>query len=148
MAEKKSKRPKGRPTLYKEKYCEEIIEYFDVEMTQIIEEEVVHTQLGTVTLRKTVGNELPTIAGFARSIGVWRQRVGEWANKYPDFSVALKKAKNIQAHMLITNGLMGRYDKSFAIFAAKNLIGWRDKQEVENQGSINISYSEVEKKDD
>jgi hypothetical protein len=74
--------------------------------------------------------EFPTLAGFAVSIGVWRQRLWEWGKQYAAFSDALKIAKSMQENILIVNGMAGRYDTSFAKLAAKNLCAWSDKSEI------------------
>ena len=47
----------GRPSKYKKKYCKEMIEYFDIPATFVDSD------------GKEKANDLPTIAGFAHSIG-------------------------------------------------------------------------------
>ena len=39
----------------------------------------------------------------------------------------------------------GGYNTAFAIFTAKNIIGWSDKQEIDHKGSVPISWAEIAK---
>ena len=120
MAEKNKT---GRPTKYKEEFCDALVEYYDKE---------------PVTDGKPT--DLPVVVGFCRTIGISKDTFYAWVKKYDTFSDAYKKAQTMQEHILITNGLAGRYDKTFAIFAAKNLIGWKDKQEVDLNAGISIKW--------
>ena len=138
-ARRKAKHPGGRPTKYKPEYAKKMLEYFDVEPGY---DEVVETKSGDL---KSVhhANDLPTKAEFAWLIGVDRDTLKEWANKkdedgnlvYPEFSAAYKRVQDAQERILITNGLKGGYQANFAIFTAKNVLGWRDKQDLGISGS-------------
>ena len=122
---------RGRPTKYKKIYCKRIIKYFDI-VPYYDEEVELKDKKGNVyikTVRKA--NDLPTLAGFARSIGVWRQRLLDWSKKYPEFAVSYKKAHDLQYHILVTNGLLGLYNTAFAIFTAKNVTDMRDKTDFD-----------------
>lgn len=134
----------GRPTDYKDEYCEEIIKFFNV--PPYIDSPIVITNKDGSTAEKTerLPNQLPTLAGFARSIGVNRDTIQEWTKKHKEFSVALKFAKDCQEDILIQNGLIGLYQGSFAIMATKNLIAWRDKQEVEHSGNVTIAATKLD----
>jgi len=124
----------GRPTKYDPDYCDMLIEYFDIESGYDVEAE---NSKGVMQSVRHASN-LPTIAGFARSIRVHRDTIHHWANEQddegnlirPEFSDALKFAKDCQEDILIQNGLKGGYAPSFAIFTAKNILGWRDTKEV------------------
>lgn len=150
MAEKKKKGPGGRPTRYKKSYCKKIIEFFDKdpfeETTRTIASygKPVEIDVEKVT-------ELPLLCKFAVDIGVNRSTLREWAEKHPEFSIAYSQAKELQRNLLITNGLMGRYNSKFASLAAKNMIGWRDqleqKIEVQELPKIEIVKYGSDKKD-
>lgn len=127
----------GRPSLYKPEYCQAIVDYFDKDPYQKVNVVTGHSDGKPITKTELKANDLPFLAGFAKSIGVNRDTVNEWAKHHPDFSVALKKAKELQEQMLATNGLHGLYNPTFAIFTAKNVAGWRDKVETgftDNEG--------------
>ncbi|PHS64343.1 MAG: hypothetical protein COB09_08170 [Thalassobium sp.] len=124
----------GRPTKYKPEYCTEVIEFFDQEpfiMATKVDEEG-----SEVPVLDKHGNpvlipcKFPTKEGFARKVGVCRDTIHEWEKTYPEFSDAIKKAETIQKDILIQNGLLGNYEKTFAIFVAKNVTDMRDKQEL------------------
>lgn len=119
----------GRPTAYKPEYAEMLKAYFDVP-AQVVE--------GEGDDKKVKPSSLPTLAGFACKIGVHRETLLNWAEVHQEFFDAFKMAKEHQERILVENGLMGYYDKTFAIFTAKNLINWRDKQEVEHSGKIGL----------
>lgn len=115
-------RPKnlgGRPTKYEDWMEEAILTYFNA----------------------PVGS-FPTLAGFAASLGVSRDTLHDWATaknvsgdlRNPKFSDAYKRAKEMQEKNLVEGALTGAYNPTFAIFTAKNVLGWRDKVEQEITG--------------
>lgn len=119
----------GRPTKYKPEYCEAIIKYFNIEPH--FETPVVITDKKGNTREeiKFIPSDLPLLCGFAVSIGVSSSKLSIWAKKHKEFRKALKIAKDCQKKILVTNGLKGLYSPAFAIFTAKNILGWRDKTE-------------------
>lgn len=131
------KHPGGRPSTYKPEYCEQILEWFDREpfTMSVIE--------GTDKVIR-VPAKLPSLTNFAMHIGASRSTLWEWAKQHAEFSNAIQKAKEIQEEILMQNGLFGAYEKTFAIFTAKNVCGWRDKQEVEHSGHIGRDMSDEE----
>lgn len=133
------KRPVGRPTKYKPEYCEKIIEYFDVK-PYIQRTKTIRQKDGSVSeIEEDYPNDLPTLAGFSVSIDVDRDTLKEWAKVHPDFSAAYKKAKAMQYDFLVTNGMRGLTVPSFTIFAAKNIMYWRDKQPGEEDKTVTLS---------
>src|SRR3990167_9869523 len=129
-------KPRGRPTKYDPKYCEEILKYFDIEPH--FETPVITTYKDGTTKEevKFIPSDLPTLAGFAKQIGVHRDTLNQWEKAHKEFSDAIKKAKACQEHILVTNGLKGLYSPAFAIFTAKNVINWKDKTETEHSGEV------------
>ena len=113
--------PAGRPTDYDPKYIEEIIEYFNREP---------YKKEGS----KLIPCDFPTLAGFAVKIGVHRDTINEWGRNNEEFSDAIKKAKEFQENIIVTNSMKGLYNTAFSIFAAKNLISWSDKQDITSDG--------------
>jgi hypothetical protein len=129
-----TKSPCGRPTKYKPEYCDEIVEYFNKE--PYFEREIVKTDKkgNTYEAYEFVANDLPLFGKFASDIGVTHDTLLEWVKVHPEFSLAYKKAKTLQEHMLAINGLKGLYSTPFAIFTAKNILGWRDQQDIKHSG--------------
>jgi hypothetical protein len=119
--------PGGRPSKYKEEYCQALIEFFDIEPhfeTPCI------TTLKNGTIKEEIRfipSDLPLLSTFAVQLGVHRATLFRWGKKHKKFRNALKVAKDCQRSILITNGLKGLYNNTFAIFTAENLIGWRDR---------------------
>ena len=122
-------RPNGRPSLYRPEYCERIIE-------------VMKTGL--------------SVAGFAGTIGVSREAIAEWANRYPEFLHALHVAKagcalHWERLALRTGQTSDRTgNPAMIMFALRNMApaDWMDKSTValtgEGGGPIRIEESRDE----
>ena len=131
---------RGRPTLFKEEYANQLIEYFDIEP---FERRPLLDKEGNEKGLEIVPAKFPTLARFAVSIGVTRDTLYEWATaknedgelKHPDFSYAYKKAKEYQEAILVEGAMANAFHANFSIFTAKNVLGWRDKMEQEITGA-------------
>lgn len=117
----------GRPTKYDPKYCEEIIKYFDIQPYKTVQVVTTGKNDYEKIEEKEVPNDLRFIRGFANHIGVTQASIFEWSEKYPEFSIALKEAKELQREFMLQNGLRGLYASAPFIFAMKNMHGWRDE---------------------
>ena len=128
----------GRPTVYQDHYPDLMLEYFSRPPTK--ERTIVDAKGNERT--EVVPNDFPTLARFAVSIGVVKDTLYDWATaktpdgelKHPEFSAAYKKAKHLQEANLIEGTLKNAYNSTFAIFTAKNVLGWRDKVDQEISG--------------
>ena len=125
--------PAGRPK-YKKQYCEEIIRFFDVPQTKIQKVTQI-TASGVTEFNKEVPENLPTIIGFARKIGVLSETLKEWADKYEEFSVSYRKALELEKEFLIQNGLKGFYQPNIFQFIASNLTDMKNKETKEHTGA-------------
>ena len=130
----------GRPSKYKEIYCKRLIEFFSRDR--------VTTQ--TSTLKKTngeirestvvVANELPFFVQFELENNLSPGKCSKWNNakdrdgnyKYPSFRKAYSIAKGLQEQFLASNAIQGYYQPHFSVFAAKNILGWRDQQDIDH----------------
>lgn len=105
----------GRPTKYKEEYCQQLIDYMSRGMPY---------------------------GGFAGQIGVHVDTLYEWEKVNPDFSEAKKlgKAKSLDYFCELAHSQMidGKLNNTAWIFMMKNLHGWRDKKEEEQSQNINV----------
>lgn len=106
----------GRPTSYRPEFCERIVAYF--ERTQTDDGEPY----------------FPQFVGFAHEIGVTRNTLLNWCDANPEFLGAYQRAKGLQEQALVAHTLAGRFNASFAGLTAKNLLGWRDRQDLEHSG--------------
>ncbi len=122
----------GRPSDYDEKYCTEIIEFFNREPYRLYD-----TDKGPVKVPAL----LPTFNRFAMEIGVNEDTIVEWSKVHPKFSAAYNVAKKLQKEFLINNGLAGLYPPASFCFVAKNITDMRDKQEVEHSGQVKTDLS-------
>jgi len=126
--------PAGRPTKYKKQYCEEILRYFDVPLTNL-EKKTVITKLGPTIINVEKPNKLPTVGGFAIKIGVLPKTLIDWAKHYPEFSESYSKALELEKEFLIQNGLKGFYQPNIFQFIASNLTDMRNKETKEHTGA-------------
>ena len=117
----------GRPTLYRPEFCEQLLDYFDVEPNREIER--THPKTG-FKYTEIVPNALPTLAGFCRHIKVGTATLWAWTKVHPDFQDATTRAKAIAEDILVTNALLGSYNPQFSVFVAKNYTDLSDVQET------------------
>ena len=141
----KPKHPGGRPTDYKREYCQTIIDYFDQPYSQ---KKIIKytTKSGTIREEEVdAPNNLPTLEGFAQSLGVVRDTIYEWAKVHQEFSDSVMRAKEIQKQFLVQNGLKGLYDPRFGMFVAVNMTDMRSKESIEITAQVVDSRSPEER---
>jgi len=139
----KQGRPFGSGSRYLPKYCRLILEYFEKaanqgvrELAPITVEQAATEQIGARGKKKKTGflktevrricAELPTIQGFAISIGIPSTTVKGWPKDHPEFADAYARAKDIQFKLLIDRGLTKQYDPQAFQFVAKNITDMKD----------------------
>ena len=97
----------GRPKKYTKEFIEELhkkfIEYIDF-------------------------NDIPILSEFASKNGLYRQQIYELF-KDPPYNDAIKMCHTKKEAGLERNGLLGKIDRSVAIFSLKQL-GWKDTQTI------------------
>jgi hypothetical protein len=127
----------GRPTLYDLKYCEMIIDHFNIApVTYQVKTE--YSKDGSIKFetKVPVAVEFPTFQSFANKIGVSVDTLHEWKKVHPEFSESYARAQEIQEHIWLVNGMSGQYNSQFAMFFGKNCLGYKDRtdQSVELTG--------------
>ncbi|MBR3632114.1 MAG: hypothetical protein IKN49_03510 [Elusimicrobiaceae bacterium] len=123
---RKSRRSTKSSLSYQPAFCQQLLCFFDVPPFRVTE---VQKKDGSISLVETA-SELPTFAAFARHLGTTQAQLMKWEEKYPDFAEAAKKARDLQGDILIQNSLRGNYSSSFAVFTAKNILGWTDGKDT------------------
>ncbi len=117
----------------------DLIAYFDVAPFENVEYK--NEKTGKIEYATKL-NPLPTKAGFAAKIKICRTTLLSYATMidtdgylvHPEFAAAYELVGDMQEHLLVTNTLMGEYQPSFAIFTAKNLLGWKDSKDLNITG--------------
>ena len=129
-----TKNSAGQPTKYRQEYCADIIKFFNREPYDVLKDDgvVMTDKYGRPVMMPC---RFPTFEMFALSIGVHRETLINWCSAHEEFFDAYKKAKDYQKEILIQNGLMGSYEKTFAIFTAKNVTDMNDKQQLDHTSS-------------
>ncbi len=103
------KRGRGRPT----KYTPEVLDKMAADLIRWFKKP------GSLWLKD-----------FALARGFHWSQFTDLAERSPEFSKALKVAKDMQESKLFRMGLSKKHSTSMAIFALKNVSGWRDKSEI------------------
>ena len=78
----------------------------------------------------------PTMSGLAYALDLSRQGLLDYANK-EEFYDTIKKARQ-RVEIALEQRLAGQAPAG-TIFNLKNNFGWKDKQELEHSGSIDMS---------
>lgn len=133
----------GRPPKYHAGLCEKLLEYFNQEPYTEHERTITRKDGSSITETYRLPAELPTLAGFACLVDVHRGTINQWAESHPEFSEALKKVKEHQERILVTNMMSGLYVTAGAIFAAKNIIGWRDQVDHKHSGNVTVTHEQA-----
>ena len=104
--------PAGRPTKYREEYCDAVVE---------------HMSHGA------------SLTSFAAEVDVARSTINVWIEEYPEFSESVKRAKAKCAAWWEKIGRDGAQgggaNPTLVIFGLKNMAAedWRDKQEFDHR---------------
>lgn len=123
----KKSSPVGRPSKYKEEYCQMIID---------------HMKRGL------------SIESFAGVVGVHKDTIYEWKEVHPEFSDALKQgeAQSLLFWELLgidgANGKIPNFSASSFIFNMKNRFDWKDKKEIKSETKVTefkIGFADEEK---
>lgn len=133
--------PKNPPLKYRPEFCQRLLDFFDVPPFTVTE---VMKRDGSVSLVETAA-ELPTFAAFAKLLGTTCGVLETWEKKHSAFRDAAQKARDLQGNILIQNSLRGNYSSSFAVFTAKNILGWKDGKEEPSSAAPLIVRWEEEK---
>ena len=136
--ETEKKNSVGRPSKYKKEYCQQMIDFFLVPISTRMDKQTVSAGKN-VHSQEEESSELPMFMDFAIEIGVCFDTLNEWTSKHQDFSEAYKKCKKIQERIIVKNGIKGRYNTTMSIFMLKCNHGYRETQQVEHSGQINLN---------
>lgn len=122
---------------YQAVYCEMLLDFFNGPAFTITETQ---KRDGSIVLLETAA-ELPTFAGFAKKIGCTCAQLRSWEEKHPAFKYACEQARDRQGNILLQNSLRGNYASSFAVFTAKNLLGWKENKDAPtSEGPVVVQW--------
>ena len=104
--------PAGRPTDYREEYCQLAIDLM---------------------------SEGASITEVAAECGVVKSTIYEWIDKFPEFSNAIKKGSELSEAWWERKGRKNLENKEFSYVGwymnMKNRFKWADKQEIKHEGN-------------
>lgn len=137
----KEKNPEGRPTTYTsdvlrhtEGYFEDFEAWYESPITRTLKDGSIEERM------ERLANPPPSVLDLHRylkskNLTVSRWSLYDWSDEgkpteIPEFSQVIKRGMaRLYPEVLQENAMMGRYPGAFPIFAAKNRMGWTDKQE-------------------
>ena len=124
---------KGRPTKYKEEYCDALYDHYNIPAykQQTVLEKNDDGEWEEVLTANYVANRIPSVVSFCRELKINRDTFYEWVGKHKDFSDTYKNCLVIAEDIWAENSMFSRYDKAYTIFYGKNIFGWKDKQEIQ-----------------
>jgi hypothetical protein len=94
----------------------------------------------SVPVLKETFNRMPTFVGFAMSVSVTPRTLYNWSDKYPLFQEAMDHCNAIQDDMLQQFSLNGIWNPSMASFVLKAKHAWVDKQTIDTNTNIHLSF--------
>lgn len=128
----------GPPSSYDPAYCDMLIEFF--ELAPICEPPVEYQEPqergGSLKREvRAICGTVPTFEKFAAMIGTTTVTMWKWSREYKEFGEAYLRAKQAQANFFVQGLSQGIMNPTGAIFVAKNILGWKDKTEIEQVSS-------------
>lgn len=120
----------GRPTSYQPEYAQMLIDFFSRPAWDVPGPD-----------NTVIEGFFPTLAGFCWEIGCTQTTLRNWAYAkdiddtpmWPEFLTAYEAAKERQEQIFTLGYLKGKYaNPAIGALVAKNLMNWRDKQELES----------------
>lgn len=131
----------GRPSKYDEKYCEQLVEFFDRPLFDTVKTSKVIKGV-VVEFDQQIPGRLPTFERFAFDIGVHIDTLHEWKRVHPEFSEAYDTAKCLQKDILLQNGLNGNYNAGYAHFLTKCITDLKeDDGDKDSNRTYQLAYS-------
>lgn len=134
MSTKKVTKKVGRPTKYKEEYCQQMIDYFNQPLYVYEAEERMSASGAIKEVMVKRANDIPLFEAFAFDIcGVCDDTIREWRDIHPEFSSSYKIAKGFQKRFIKTHALSKNYSEGFSKFFAINNLGMVEKSELKTE---------------
>ena len=152
MQESKSPISFSMACKYENEYPQKLFEYFTQHGAY---REIENSDKTNINL---VPNKFPTIERFALMIGVTSRTLRNWRDaiylddhpqageyKYPEWRNAFDAAQDAQMAMMNEGAFSGAYNAAWAAKFATNIMGWKDKQEVELKANIKSDVRQISK---
>lgn len=120
----------GRPSLYDPSYCEQVIAWFSGPRTERVvrRERVIPQKNGPPAVEtewQVLGLGVPTMDGFACSIGFRTNRLHEWCKKHPEFQDAFARARALQRDWLVELATRNLISAGTYAYTMSNISDWR-----------------------
>lgn len=121
----------GGVTKYDPKYCDMLLEYFFSAQPKIGVRKTYHAN-GEIKSEEeyVIAPELPTLQKFATDIGVTYKCLNEWSLKHVEFGEVYARARDYQNHLVLSNGMAGRYNPGLAKLWLENHLELTEKVDV------------------
>lgn len=141
-----AKNPVGRPTKYKEEFCDLVKVYLEENKDEYIDKVKTKDDKGHTVYEERQIVNLPTLEGFSAYLDIWENTLHDWKKKYPEFSKSLALITNEQKKRLIQKSLSWDYNSTIAklILSTNHWISETSKSEVKLEGKIDFQNMKPE----
>ena len=125
------------------KYCDMLLEYFFNAVPTKGVRRTYHKD-GSIKSEEeyVIPPELPTLQMFAANIGVTYKCLNDWSKKYVEFGEVYARARDYQDHLVLSNGMTGRYNPSLAKLWIENHMELSEKVDVKQ--NLNATPQTIE----
>jgi hypothetical protein len=120
----------GRPSTYNPEYAMQMVEFFASAPLVRPDPDMSDPSPGRREARAVCGT-IPTFERFAFNLGVEPSQLNRWAERHEDFRTARARCRAIQNDFFVQGLAQGVMNPTGAIFVAKNILGWRDKIDID-----------------
>lgn len=128
-----AKKKVGRPTKYKDEYCDLILDHFNQPLYIYEDEERMSASGAIKNVKVKRPNDMPTFERFAFNVGVLPDTLTDWCKANEKFSRAYTHCKGIQREFITTHALGKNYSEGFSKFFAINNLGMVEKSELRTE---------------
>lgn len=115
----------GRPSVYQDDFPDRIVKWFRSAPLPFAQSPDSRESV------QMIYASMPTFEAFGDHIGVSTQTLWRWERMHPPFGEACSRARDIQRRWFIAGLTTGAMNPTGGIFVSKNIIGWREKIDVE-----------------
>ena len=133
----------GGVSKYDPKYCDMLLDYFFNAQPSIGVRKTFYAN-GAIKSEEeyVIAPELPTLQKFATDIGVTYKCLNDWSMKHVEFGEVYTRAREYQNHLVLSNGMAGRYNPALAKLWLENHLELTEKVDVKQ--NVNASPETIE----
>lgn len=131
--EETKKNKGGRPTLYTDEMPQKLIDFYNKPLRKLKKVQQA-TARGVVEVEVEEFVDPPFVESFCAELLICKDTFYKWVKKHKEFADAFRKAKQIQAKVLLIGSMKGYYNASISKLILANCTDYKEeKQEVPSE---------------